>query len=281
MRTFLFCFLQILLLGTLSAQEQGDYIQAQTSVFFTLGTADNLYAQAERVNNVNNFPGNRNLNFNYAIGVGVETVRRNTAFRMHINRLHIEELRERSFVNENSGFGEIFSQEFISRTEVNQVNYQFTAGIYRYRQFGKWSFSLGAEIPVTFYDKYDYRFLNENKFDSASGTFSFRERNRQELTGELPSGYDIGFGMSAGVEVALTDWLQVGVNYPVGLRRYRIGGETDFKQVNSFFSQTTENGETFPPFEQTNTTELTENNETAANFDFYQRLNLSLKFVFN
>ena len=274
---FLFSFtLQI------NAQDSQIYTESGTSFFLQAGPADNLYSKITTTDATISFfsdAQSSKTDRSISLGIALELVRGNVGFRLQTNRIRVDETFEmNSDITDN-----IFGQ-FISKSSTlirgEQINYEVIPGIHRYFQVNKWLFSGGIEMPFTVYDIYKFSHNTESEFASSSPGFSFEQNLTDNMTGEIPGGYDIGIGANFGVQHAFNNTIKIAIQYAPSMRHYKIGGETEFtRETRQIFVEQFENDP--PTITDSATTTVITNTSTQSKFvEFRQKMNFALIFSF-
>ena len=281
MKAIITLFLFFIILQ-INAQDSQVYTESGTSFFLQVGPASNLYSKLVSINSPTSFFNDAQtsrIDRSISLGIALELVRGNVGFRLQTNRIKIDQTFEmNSFVTDNS-FGQ-FSNNNSSMVRGEQINYEIIPGVHRYMQINKWLFSGGVEMPFTIYDIYKYRQETESEFVSISSDFRFEQTLSDEMTGEIPGGYDVGIGANFGVQYAVNNVMKLAIQYAPSVRHYKIGGETEFvrktKQV--FFEQFGND----PGFTTDNstTTKITNTNTQAKTAEFRQKMNFALILSF-
>jgi hypothetical protein len=272
----LFLFLQA------NAQDRLVYTESGTSFFLQVGPANNIYSELVTIGTSASFfneTQSSRVDRSISMGIALELIRGNVGIRLQTNRVKIDETFELSSSISDNSFGE-FTNSSSSVTRGNQINYEIIPGVHRYFQVNNWSFSGGIEMPFTVYDIYKFSQNTESEFSSSDFSFNFSQKLTDEMTGELPGGYDIGIGANFGLQYAFNNTIKVGMQYAPSIRHYKIGGETEFirKSKQVFIEQFENEPETTTTNSSTiNTTNTSTNSKTA---DFRQRMNFALIFSF-
>lgn len=275
--SFLFFFLQI------NAQESTIYTEAGTSFFLQAGPVNNLYSKLISVGNssVNSFneAQSSEIDRSISLGIGLELVRGNVGFRLQTNRVKIDETFESSSSFTENSFGQ-FNSENSAVIRGEQINYEIVPGIHRYFQVNKWIVSAGIETPFTIYDIYKFSQSTQSDFSSSSGDFTFQQTVLDDLTGEIPGGYDVGIGANFGLQYAFTNSLKVAIQYAPSMRHYKIGGETQFvRRFRQSFSEEIQ-GQS-PVVTNESSVSNTDNTNTQSKIaEFRQKMNFALVFSF-
>ena len=273
---FFFLFFQI------NAQDSQIYTESGTSFFLQIGPTDNLYSTLVTIGNpslfINETETSR-VDRSTSIGLALELVRGNVGFRLQTNRIKIDEtFSQRNFVTDNS-FGQFTNNNSLT-IRGEQINYEIVPGIHRYFQVNKWLFSGGLEMPFTIYDIYKFSQKNESEFISSSSEFSFEQTSSDEMTGELPGGYDIGLGANLGLQYALNNKLKLAIQYAPSIRHYKIGGETEFvRKTRQIFTEQFEN-EPAVTTDNAATTTISNTNTNSKIASFRQKMNFAVIFSF-